>query len=282
MTHSLSAASLILSVYQQFLKIPDPRIFKNSPKITLSDHLMSALAIFGLKFPTLLEYDRRRKNLAIEANLKDLYHVKTPPSDSYLRERLDELDPCYLRPAFKKLFSRMQRSKVLEDFQFMGGYYLLSVDGTGEFSSGKVSCKHCCKKEHRNGKISYYHQMLGACIVHPDKSNVIPLCPETIQNSDGNRKNDCERTASKRFIENFRREHPHLKVIVVEDGLASNGPHIGLLEEYYDRKNCKQKRRCCIIWNLSPSYKTRHKFHMNSRVVYFLKRGNVYFVTFFK
>lgn len=49
---------------------------------------------------------------------------------------------------------------------------------------------------------------------------------------DGNTKNDCERNATKRFIENFRREHPHLKVIVIEDGLASNGPHINHLEQF--------------------------------------------------
>jgi hypothetical protein len=53
--------------------------------------------------------------------------------------------------------------------------------------------------------------MLGACIVHPDQSNVIPLCPELIQNTDGSEKNDCERSASKRFIEDLKREHPHLR-----------------------------------------------------------------------
>jgi len=74
--------------------------------------------------------------------------------------------------------------------------------------------------------------MLGGCIVHPEQSNVIPLCPEMIHNVDGNTKNDCERNASKRFIEHFRREHPHLKVIVIEDGLASNAPHINHLEKH--------------------------------------------------
>ena len=74
--------------------------------------------------------------------------------------------------------------------------------------------------------------MLGGCIVHPDQSNVIPLCPEMIHNVDGNTKNDCERNAAKRFIEHFRREHPHLKVIVIEDGLASNAPHIKHLEQH--------------------------------------------------
>jgi hypothetical protein len=72
--------------------------------------------------------------------------------------------------------------------------------------------------------------MLGACIVHPDQSNVIPLCPEIIQNGDGSAKNDCERNAAKRFIENFKREHPHLKVIILGDGIASNAPYIRLLE----------------------------------------------------
>ncbi len=48
--------------------------------------------------------------------------------------------------------------------------------------------------------------MLGACIVHPDQSNVIPLCPETIQNGDSSSNNDCEGNATKRFIENFKRD----------------------------------------------------------------------------
>ena len=38
--------------------------------------------------------------------------------------------------------------------------------------------------------------------------------------------NDCERNASKRFLAHLRREHPHLKIIVTEDGLSSNAPHI--------------------------------------------------------
>jgi hypothetical protein len=228
---SICASSLIQLAYEQFSKIPDPRELSSNNRINFSDVLMSGLAIFGLKFPSLLNYDRQRSESAIEKNLKTLYYVNHAPSDTYLRERLDELDPDFIRPAFKKIFAKIQRGKCLEEYEFMDGYYLLSIDGTGEFSSAKICCKHCCKKESQNGTVSYYHQMLGACIVHPEKSNVIPLCPEVIQNRDGGTKNDCERNAAKRFIENFRREHPHLKVIVVEDGLASNGPHIKFLEE---------------------------------------------------
>ena len=54
--------------------------------------------------------------------------------------------------------------------------------------------------------------------------------PAPILREDGTSKNDCERAAAKRLLTEVRREHPHLKLIVVEDALASNGPHIKLLQ----------------------------------------------------
>ena len=74
--------------------------------------------------------------------------------------------------------------------------------------------------------MSYYHQMLGAVIVHPDFPEVIPLAPEPIQRQDGQNKNDCERNAARRWLKRFRQDHPHLPVIVTEDALSSNAPHI--------------------------------------------------------
>jgi len=75
-------------------------------------------------------------------------------------------------------------------------------------------------------QIEYYHNMFCAAIVHPDKKLVLPLIPEPIMKTDGSTKNDCERNASKRLYADTRREHPHLKFIVVEDSLASNVPHL--------------------------------------------------------
>ncbi len=64
-------------------------------------------------------------------------------------------------------------------------------------------------------------------LVHPQRREVVP---EAIVKSDGRKRNDCERSAAKRLLTELRREHPHL-ALVVEDGLASNGPHIRLLKE---------------------------------------------------
>lgn len=74
--------------------------------------------------------------------------------------------------------------------------------------------------------------MLGAALIHPDRRAVIPLMPEPIIQQDGTEKNDCERNAAKRLIVKLRQDHPHLNLIVTEDSLSSNAPHIQVLHEH--------------------------------------------------
>jgi len=57
--------------------------------------------------------------------------------------------------------------------------------------------------------------MPGASVIRPDRKEVIPLCPEPIKKQDGEDKNDCERNAAKRWLRDFRREHPHLQVVII-------------------------------------------------------------------
>ena len=154
----LGIPSLIAHLQGLFSKIPDPRSLKKSD-ISIADHLMSGLAVFGLKCPSLLDYDRKRTVEATACNLRNLYMVNNPPSDTYLRERLDEVNPESVRPAFKKMFSLAQRGKGLEEFAYLDGHFLLSGDGTGHFSSNNVSCPYCCKKKHSNGTTTYYHHL---------------------------------------------------------------------------------------------------------------------------
>jgi len=88
------------------------------------------------------------------------------------------------------------------------------------------------EKKSRNGKITYYQQVLGAAIVHPDYREVIPFAPEMIVKQDGKAKNDCERNAAKRFLQKVRKDHPRLGLIVIEDGISSNAPHIRDLQAH--------------------------------------------------
>jgi len=198
---------------------------------TWQDCVMSGLAIFGFKLPSLLQFEKAKGSESmIRRNLRTLYQVKKAPSDTCLRERLDKISARQLRRPFKKIFSYLQRGKALEPFRYLDGHYIISIDGTGQYSSESIHCENCCEKKHRSGEVSYYHHMLGAAIVHPNHKVVLPLAPEPIIKGDGATKNDCERNASKRLLTDLRREHPHLKVLIVEDGLASNYPHLSLLD----------------------------------------------------
>lgn len=230
----LSARGLIKKSRGVFKKVKEPLKGDQGKQkdISITDCLSSALAIFKLKFPSLLQFEDALIDEHIKQNIKNLFEIENVPCDTYMRERLDEVNPRDLRPAFTKVFSALQRGKELEKFAYLDGKYLLLNDGTGFFSSKKVHCKNCCEKHRRkDGAVSYYHQMLAGVIAHPDLKEVIPICPEPIMKEDGAKKNDCERNASERLLRDFRREHPHLPVIVVEDALSSNGPHLKLLIE---------------------------------------------------
>jgi hypothetical protein len=409
----LSAKGLFNTVYEQFKKIKEPRqLATRRQPIKLIDCLMSGLAVFSLKFPSLLKFDEQKNENKISHNLRTLFQVENTPSDTYVRERLDEVNPRELRKSYKKIFADAQRGGLLEEFKYLNNHYLLPGDGTGFFSSNEIHCANCCVKysekinlewlqsrpddfstlkvntyflvnatqtqwelyyldseknktnielsqidgldevllnrklfkgykqveicqsvpeklkegvfylylvyednlqkiyahslylekpkelkaceiealieiksdffskegnltkakmrgslhqalieeilsicgcallkiskedkekvaniitsmhrsKYPDQKVTYYHNMFCAAIVHPDKKTVLPFPPEPIMKSDGQEKNDCERNASKRLYRDIRREHPHLKLIVVEDRLASNVPHLSELK----------------------------------------------------
>lgn len=314
----LSAQGLFGFIHRHFQAIKPPRaLVSRSNPISLADCLMSGLAMFSLKFPSLLKFDEAKEEVQIKHNLRTLFHVKQIPSDTYMRERNDEVDPVEIRPIYKKIFAQVQRGGGLEAFEYLDQHYLLAGDGTGFFSSDTIHCNHCCVKQNNkchvefvtalsdnlsdykkrtyvfvkaimqswelysvdeaykvstlsigaiNGlqatlanqtlrslagkgkeqarammldydksiyseeKVTHYHNMFCAAIVHPDQKMVLPLAPEPIMKTDGSDKNDCERNASRRLYADARREHPHLKLIVVEDSLASNVPHLSDLQ----------------------------------------------------
>jgi len=222
----LSADALLGLLRSGFTDIADHRL--GDIDLALTDALMSAFALFSLKSPSLLAFDKERT----EGNLQQVYGIERVPCDTAMREILDPVEPESLRPLFKRVFGALQRGKALEEMVFVEGHYLLALDGTGYFASQQIHCESCLETHQRNGTVTYCHQMLGAALVHPDQREVIPLMPEPIITQDGTTKNDCERNAAKRCIAKLRQDHPHLKLIVTEDSLSSNAPHIETLQEH--------------------------------------------------
>lgn len=223
----LNADALHSQLHKDFGEFPDPR--SPNKRIPMADALMSGYSMFALKEQSLLAFDEKRKK---NPNfLQALQGVKKIPSDTQERTILDLVSPVFFRTPFRNISRKLQRGKVMEKMAFLEGHHLLALDGTGIFSSKKISSDMCCQKNKTDGQIEYYQQMVAGIFVHPYQKVVFPMGLEMIAKQDGVEKNDCERNALKRLLPAFREDYPNLKTIVVEDGLSSNTPHIDLLEE---------------------------------------------------
>jgi hypothetical protein len=222
----LSADALFRLVRSGLARLPDYRL--GDTEISLTDALMSAFAMFSLKSPPLLAFDKPRA----EGNLQTIYGITGVPCDTRMREILDPISPESLRPLCRSVLRQLQRGKALEPMVFLEASYLVALDGTEYVASKTIHCASCRRKVHCNGSQTYYHQMLAAALIHPDVRDVIPLMPEPMVKQDGTAKNDGERHAAKRFLVKLRQDHPHLTCIVTEDSLSSHAPHIETLHTH--------------------------------------------------
>lgn len=152
----LSAKGLLGIIHDQFEKIkPQRELAPRSNPIRLTDCLMSALAMFSLKFPSLLKFDEGKDEKKTKHNLRTLFQIQQVPSDTYMRERNDEVDPREVRKAYKRVFSEVQRGKELEEFAYLDNHYLLPGDGTGFFTSHTTHCENCCVKHYNKCHIKF-------------------------------------------------------------------------------------------------------------------------------
>ena len=79
----LSADALLGLLRKGFADLADHR--SGNRDIALPDALMSAFALFSLKSPSLLAFDKERT----EGNLQRVYAIKRVPCDTAMREILD-------------------------------------------------------------------------------------------------------------------------------------------------------------------------------------------------
>jgi hypothetical protein len=110
----LSASGLFRAIQASFVRIKDSRAANAS--INLADVLMSGFAMFSLKDSSLLEFDERR---AKDANLKQICGIEKIPSDTRMREILDEVEPEELRLVFKTLLENLQDAGMLKKYLFL-------------------------------------------------------------------------------------------------------------------------------------------------------------------
>ncbi len=165
------------------------------------------------------------KNISkiINIELSDLPHYDT------INDVFDDLNIDELRKIQKYIAYTLIRSKMFDKFRYNGKFQLL-IDGTGLVSFDYKHCDQCLVKKHKDGRITYEHQVLEAKLVF--ETFVLSIDSEFIENPDPSviniKKQDCEMNAFKRMVVRLKKNFPKLKLIITGDALYASGPFIQL------------------------------------------------------
>lgn len=234
----------------------------SNASINLKDSLLSGFAMFSLKDKSVLKFNNMRDER--ELNLKQVYKIDQAPSDSGMRTILDKVNVEELKEVFKGLVNKLRKLRIWKEYEYYRGHIICSIDGVHHFSSEKICCDKCMEYKKTNGKVEYRHYLLSGSIVHPEKKEVMPIIHEPIVKQDGLEKNDCERNAAKRLLPDLRVLFPTEKLIVVEDALSANGPHLRAIKEedfrYVINVKPKGNKYLFDLMNRKEAHKEVHLF----------------------
>jgi hypothetical protein len=188
---------------------------------TMADIGLSAFSLFFMGSPSFLAHQRALARGHGRSNCQSLFGMSAIPSDNYIRLMLDGVSPA----AFDGLFTRaIEAAGPLARLQRLGGRALIALDGSEYFCSRKIKCPQCSTRRRSDGGTEYFHAFLGASLVAPGHTQVLPLPPELIAPQDGAEKQDCERNAAKRWLARHGPTVAHLRPIYLGDDLFACQP----------------------------------------------------------
>ena len=146
---SFSALRKIMSTH--FQKMSE---YRQEGKIRhrLHDVFMSGFAMMFFQDPSILQFQKRLEEGIHNNNLRTLFQVTSIPKDSQMKDVIDDVESRELEPLFEDFFHALQRGKHLEPYRVLGDYYLVSLDGSGYFSSDTISCPGCLVKKDKEGE----------------------------------------------------------------------------------------------------------------------------------
>jgi hypothetical protein len=194
---------------------------------------MGGFALFSLKDSSLLEYVGQYKERKI--NLKKIFGITQCPSDTAMREILDEVTPDKLKNIAGEYINLLSNEGHLKPFELtslgLSNHLYIPLDGVQYFASNEINCNCCLVKKHKNGTCTYHHNALTAVIAHPDISEVLVVASEEIKKQDGESKNDHELCAAQRLLPMIRQSLKERTAIIGGDSLFANAPFIRLVQK---------------------------------------------------
>ena len=235
---SLTLEAIVDLLATTFSTVADVRASEQL-RYSLQDTLLSGFAVMFFQHPSLLQFQRAMAKKRQRCNLQTIFGVHAVPSDTQMREILDEVKPEVLRGVLPQLWEKVRRvgwrgrfTTRLPSGRHQGTYYTVALDGSEYFRSTQIQCPHCLRQTEPQERIHYSHKIVGATVVRAGSHQVLPLDVEEVCNATvESAPQDCELTAGKRLITRLRQEHPQMALIMIGDDLYSHVPFVAQLQQ---------------------------------------------------
>lgn len=214
----------ILKKFKEIIKtFPDCRERKNISK-TLRDAALGGFAVLFTQNSSFLSYQKTMQKTQGKNNAASLFGIKEILSDNHIRNLLDEVPPAKVFPMYSYILDELNQRGYLDQFRSCNNNLLVALDGTQYFSSNNIHCDYCSQAHHKEGVITYSHNVITPVIVKPGSEKVISLIPEFITPQDGHQKQDSENAASKRWLGTYGPMLKKLRVTILGDDLYCHQP----------------------------------------------------------
>jgi hypothetical protein len=163
----------------------------------------------------MLDYQRRMKERRGRSNLETVFGVTSLPSDTRIGAQMDRIPPEQFSGIFNTTLEIAGDDGLLE-----GGGVLTALKRVWHQASEKIHCRRCLYMT-TGGETTYYHSALAGVLVGTGDS---PVMAEMISNGDGEKKQDSELTAGKRWISRHGEAYRYLKPTLLGDDLYFHEP----------------------------------------------------------
>jgi hypothetical protein len=195
--------------------INDPR---KSRQYGIDEIVMGGISMFLFKEDSRNAFNNDRKEPLFAHNYTKLFKKELPHMDT-VKDVFCPLDCAELENIKAEMIAKLIRNKVLADQRFQGRY-IIAVDGTGIVSYEEHHCDCCLTKTSKNGKVTYFHNVLEAKLI-TNSGLSLSVASEWINNEgkSGFDKQDCERNAFNRLAAKIKAYYPRLPIIILADGL---------------------------------------------------------------
>ena len=235
MTDTLTLSHMMNEFSSTWQHLPDFRRPSNNRHYEVRDAALSAFSVFFMQSPSFLAHQRDMHQRKGKDNVSSLFGVQKIPSDNQVRNLLDPVTPDHFQPNFWWVHQELAESGALGVFQDYQSTYLVIFDGVVFHSSEKIHCQNCSHRQDSTGTEHYYHSAIIPVMAKPGSPHVLSLPPEFVVPQDGHEKQDCERAAVKRWLQQHHAHYQPQTMTFLGDDLYANHPLCQLIEQTYQQ-----------------------------------------------